>query len=165
MNTFVVMDCYRVCSYESLWTFIVSFSTIEYRKITTENTNSRCYCRNCIFTDTAFQNLMEQNFDLDEIFNDKDASKNNANVFTEEFYDYMHDSLNELYGAENVMIMDKRIVIKKSAIDIEAITALFTEKLSIAGYHFSLSNKRQFSMYDFLHLNQIEQNNLIKFIV
>ena len=165
MNTFVVMDCYGVCSYGCLWTSVVSFRTIEYSKITTQNADLRCYCGICKVSDTVFQNVMDQNFDLDEIFNHKDTSKNDAGIFTEEFYHYMHDSLNELYGVKNVVIMDNRIVIKKSTIDIEAIIALFTEKLSIAGYHFSLSNNRQFSTYELLHLSQIERTNLIKFIV
>ena len=96
----------------------------------------------------------------------KDLSKNDFSVLKDDFYNYLHESMKVIYGAENIIIFGRNIVINKPSIDVEYIISLFKKKVNDGGYVFRSSRLKEYATHLPLNLDEfsrLEKNILLHF--
>lgn len=126
---------------------------------------SVCDCGACRSCKVDLSDINEYGFDIVQVNNVKDASKIHFTAIRRDFYRYLHESLKEICGAENLIIFDRNIVIKNPSIDVKAIFALFKRKAIDNGYLFDFLPSKLKKGTNFpLQLNSVDREKMIKFI-
>lgn len=165
MATFVWSNFGGSCTGNSLYDISADFRTGLYHYGTEIGTStSVCSCGGCQSCEVHLSNICGHRFKMSRVDNLKDSSKRGFCLLTGDFYRYLHESLKEIYGAENVIVFGRNIVIKKPSIDVKEIFSLFERKAIHDGYVFGSSPLEKIVTHFPLQLDAVDRERLIKFI-
>ena len=149
----------------SFYDIYFSFRTGSYTKSSTiGESESFCNCGQCVSCKVNLSDVQEYVFDMKKVHNLKDTSKNEFSVISRYFYDFLHQSLKEIYGEENVIIFGRNLVIKKPSVDIQAIFSVFDSKVKAEGYDYVSNPMKEQSTHFPLQIDSSDREKLLKFL-
>lgn len=125
---------------------------------------SMCNCGNCRSCKVYLREIISTDLKMEHVHNVIDPAKNDFSKMTEDFYRYLHESIKQIYGAENVIIFGRNIVIKETSISVKAIFALFEHKAKLGGYVYVSSPLKNYPTHFPLQLGETDREKLIKFL-
>lgn len=125
---------------------------------------SACNCGECRMCKIDLSYITEYNYTMNKVSNTIDTSKDEFAEMAKDFYFYLHESIKEIYGPENVIIFGRNIAIKNLWINVKEIFSLFERKVIDGYYRYDSSPVKIYSTHLPLQLDETGREKLIKFL-